>query len=89
MVMWGGSTGGFFVMATLIQRHKDFKAAVCFYGGSRADLTTRYAYFQNEEYGWMGQMIGGTPLSNPKPYYDRLGHTLRANVSNGGDVPLR
>lgn len=71
MVMWGGSTGGFFVMATLIQRPKDFKAAVCFYGGSAADLTTRYGYFQNDEYNWMGQMIGGTPLTNPKAYYDR------------------
>jgi dipeptidyl aminopeptidase/acylaminoacyl peptidase len=71
MVMWGGSTGGFFVSATLIQRPKAFKAGVVFYGGSGANLTTRAGYFQNEEYGWMGQMIGGTPLTNPKSYYDR------------------
>jgi dipeptidyl aminopeptidase/acylaminoacyl peptidase len=71
MVMWGGSTGGFFVSATLIQKPKLFKAGVVFYGGSGANLTTRAGYFQNEEYGWMGQMIGGTPLSNPKSFYDR------------------
>ena len=38
MGMVGGSTGGFFVMATLIQRPRDFRAAVNFYGVT--DLVT-------------------------------------------------
>ena len=71
MAVWGGSTGGFFVMTTLIQRPRTFKAATVFYGGSGADLSTRAGYFHEQEYGWMGQMIGGTPLTNPKSFYDR------------------
>jgi dipeptidyl aminopeptidase/acylaminoacyl peptidase len=35
--MVGGSTGGYFVLATLIQRPKTFKAAVSWYTGT-ADL---------------------------------------------------
>ena len=71
MAMWGGSTGGYFVMTTLIQRPTAFKAAVCFYGGSAADLVTHYGYSQGEPYAWAGEMIGGTPFDNPKPYYER------------------
>jgi len=57
-------------MATLIQRPKDFKAAVNFYGVT--DLVTLADYNAGlGEFGWTGHMIGGTPLSNYKGFYDR------------------
>lgn len=66
----GGSTGGFFVMATLIQRPTQFKAAVNFYGVT--DLVTLADYNAGlGEFGWTGHMIGGNPLTNPKGFYDR------------------
>ena len=70
MGMVGGSTGGFFVMATLIQRPKDFKAAVNFYGVT--DLVTLADYNTGlGEFGWTGHMIGRTPLSNHEGFYQR------------------
>ena len=70
MGMVGGSTGGFFVMATLIQRPKDFRAAVNFYGVT--DLVTLADYNTGlGEFGWTGHMIGGTPLSNHEGFYQR------------------
>ena len=69
--MVGGSTGGYFVLATLIQRPKTFKAAVSWYTGT-ADLAAIVDQMgSGNEFGWLGTMIGGTPLSNPKSYYDR------------------
>jgi len=70
MGMVGGSTGGFFVMAMLIKRPTEFKAAVNFYGVT--DLVTLSSYSAGlGEFGWTGDMIGGTPVTNPQGFYDR------------------
>jgi len=69
--MTGGSTGGYFVLATLIQRPKTFKAGVSWYTGT-SDMAGLLDMSGPETgLGWHGTMIGGTPFTNPKNYYDR------------------
>jgi dipeptidyl aminopeptidase/acylaminoacyl peptidase len=71
MGMVGGSTGGYFVLATLIQRPKTFKAGIAFYTGTSDMAGLIDMSGPGDELGWGGTMIGGTPLSNPKHFYDR------------------
>ena len=59
--MTGGSTGGYFVLATLIQRPKTFKAGVSWYTGT-SDMAGLLDMSGPETgLGWHGTMIGGTP----------------------------
>lgn len=69
--MVGGSTGGYFVLATLIQKPKMFKAGVAWYTGTSDMAGLIDMQGPGDEFGWGGTMIGGTPLSNPKNFYDR------------------
>jgi dipeptidyl aminopeptidase/acylaminoacyl peptidase len=63
----GAGTGGFLTTATLIRGEARFKAAVCING--IVDAVTAASYPDTSE--WTRYMIGGTPIDNPGPHYER------------------
>lgn len=70
MGMVGGSTGGYFVNATLILEPTLFKAGVSWYTGG-ADMAARADFDRGGEFGWTGRMMGGSPLTNPVSFYNK------------------
>ncbi len=65
--VFGAGTGGFLATAALIKDEARFKAAVCLYG--IVDAVTAASYPGMAQ--WTRYMIGGTPMANPLPFYER------------------
>jgi dipeptidyl aminopeptidase/acylaminoacyl peptidase len=63
----GAGTGGFLTAAALIRGETRFRAAVCI--NAIVDTVTAASYPETSE--WARYMIGGSPLENPVPYYER------------------
>lgn len=64
---FGGSTGGFFTTTAVTKDPGRFRAGVVWYGST--DLVTLSTYGSME--GWNRYLIGGTPMDNPRNYYER------------------
>ena len=64
---FGGATGGFFTTTAVTKEPERFKAGVVWYGST--DLVTLSTYGSME--GWNRYLIGGTPMENPRNYFDR------------------
>jgi dipeptidyl aminopeptidase/acylaminoacyl peptidase len=75
---FGGSTGGFYTTAAVTKDPKRFKAGIVWYGST--DNVTLSSYGGME--GWNRFMIGGTPLENPRSYWERsiIYHADRVDV---------
>ena len=77
---FGGSTGGFFTSTAVTKDPGRFRAGVVWYGST--DLVTLSTYGTME--GWNRYLIGGTPMTNPRNYYERS----IAYHADTVDVPL-
>jgi dipeptidyl aminopeptidase/acylaminoacyl peptidase len=75
---FGGSTGGFYTTAAVTRDPGRFKAGIVWYGST--DNVTLSSYGGME--GWNRFMIGGTPLDNPRSYWERsiIYHAHRVDV---------
>jgi dipeptidyl aminopeptidase/acylaminoacyl peptidase len=65
--VFGAGTGGYLATTSLVRDEARFKAAVCLYG--IVDAVTAASYPGMAE--WSRYMIGGTPIENPRPYFQR------------------
>lgn len=65
--VFGAGTGGFLTAASLVRDENRFKAAVSLYGV--VDVVTAASYPGMAE--WTRYMIGGSPIQNPRPYFER------------------
>lgn len=77
---FGGSTGGFFTSTAVTKDPDRFRAGVVWYGST--DLVTLSTYGSME--GWNRFLIGETPMTNPRNYYERS----IAYHADTVDVPL-
>lgn len=77
---FGGSTGGFFTSTAITKEPDRFRAGIVWYGST--DLVTLSTYGSME--GWNRFLIGGTPMTNPRNYYERS----IAYHADTVDVPL-
>ncbi len=77
---FGGSTGGFFTSTAVTKDPSRFRAGVVWYGST--DLVTLSTYGSME--GWNRYLIGGSPMTNPRNYYERS----IAYHADTVDVPL-